>query len=172
MGQKCMQFKFASFYFFLWGENNNLQQCVKGNVRIFFWNQIFAYLFSNFSSCGNHQKHGVLQGATPQLKHITLVSFLHSCAEQTLHFLRAALFFSVLLPGGTWTILWISNPPRRRVAGSVTGGCLQSGGFRAVDVAVTDPPSPLPFSSSLSAGSVIFWTQSSRKPLKAWLLPL
>jgi hypothetical protein len=38
-------------------------------------------------------KHGVLQSATLQADHMKLVAFPCICAEQTLHFLDAALFF-------------------------------------------------------------------------------
>jgi hypothetical protein len=48
---------------------------------------------------------------------------------------------------------------------------LHGSGVGAVDVEVSDSSSPLSFSSSLSAGSVIFWTQSSRKSLKVQPLP-
>ena len=39
-------------------------------------------------------KHGVLKNGAPQLEHIMQVSFLRLCAEQTLLFLMASLFFS------------------------------------------------------------------------------
>jgi hypothetical protein len=46
-----------------------------------------------------------------QLKHVTLVAFLYSLAEKTLHSFVAAPLFSTF--GWTWNILWILSLPCR-----------------------------------------------------------
>jgi hypothetical protein len=42
------------------------------------------------------EEDGVLQSATPKLRHVTLMSFLHLFTEETIYFLMVAPIFSLL----------------------------------------------------------------------------
>jgi hypothetical protein len=78
----------------------------KREVAICIWNNI-KFLFLRYLL-----QHTVLHSASPQLQHLTLVSFLHLFSEQTLHFLRVTDFFPSFVT--TCTILQILSPPRRQ----------------------------------------------------------
>lgn len=64
-----------------------------------------------------------LESVLPHVSNTTLFSVHNLWAEQMLRTLMAAPLFFFLL-GGRWTILWITHPPFRQVAGSITNGLL------------------------------------------------
>jgi hypothetical protein len=128
-----------------------------------------VYLFVNFSLRGIRRNTEVCEVPHRKyVKHIQLVYFLRLCAEQTPHFFGAVPFFFHMVNVNHFMNIQIIL---QRSAGSVTGGLWRDGGVDAVDIEARNSSSALSFSFSLSAGSVIFCTQSSMKSLKSIVLP-
>jgi hypothetical protein len=94
----------------------------------------------------------VFQNATPQIEHFTPVFDFVYVLTKLLHFLTAAPFFLNLVKNMNHFMNF--KVTREQSAGSSTGNSLQ--GVGAVDIKASDSLSTLSFSSSLSAGSIIF----------------
>ena len=134
----------ACIHFFYIYASNNAWLLFKRNVRIYVWvsYQIFAYLFSYFSSCDICQNR-IFWSAIPQIERVQLVSFLCLCAEQTLRLNDATRFVF------TW---WNMSPPCRQSARSFSSCSFCGSGVVAVDIEASDLSSALSSSSSLSCG--------------------